>query len=119
MKGSSTLVDLTKALDVRVRSEEHVRTANASRARIRRLEYQTDEIDGKIQLVNCKSEEVQVALKVDLAGKISNYSLPPKTDTMAVKRDNVNEHHNIQWEISLKPKQTLEIEYARLYNRRV
>ena len=119
LKGSSVFVDLTKALDVRIRSEESVKNTNANRFRIRNVNYQSDQIEGKIQLVNFKSEEVRVALKATLSGKISNYSFEPKTDTMSVKRDVANEHHKVQWEISLKSKQTFEIKYVRLFNRRV
>lgn len=119
LQGASTFVDLTKALDVRIRSEERVTNTNANRFRIHRVEYQTEQIEGKIQLANCKSEDVLVALKVALVGKISNYSAPPKHDTIAVKVDVANEHHNVHWEVALKPKQSVEIKYIRLCNKRV
>ena len=30
-----------------------------------------------------------------------------------------NQQHDIRWEVNVKPKQTLEIKYIRLYNKRV
>ncbi|CAF3344794.1 unnamed protein product [Rotaria sp. Silwood2] len=120
LKGSTTFVNLTKALDVRVQLDEKVSTTtNSPRFTLFRVHYQTDQIDGKILAMNYKSEEVVVVITATLIGKISNYSIAPKKD--AVKADNnvANQRHDIRWEVNIKPKQTLEIKYIRSYNKRV
>jgi hypothetical protein len=69
--------------------------------------------------MNYKSEEVTVVINVSLTGKMNNYSIPPKKDTIKANGNVVNQQHDIRWELNVKPKQTLEIKYVRLYNKRV
>ncbi|CAF5100115.1 unnamed protein product, partial [Rotaria sp. Silwood1] len=119
LKGSTTFVNLTKALDVRVQLDEKVTVTNSKQFTLFRVHYQTDQIDGKILVMNYKSEEVVVVITATLMGKMNNYSIAPKKD--AVKADNnvANQRHDIQWEVNIKPKQTLEIKYVRSFNKRV
>lgn len=69
--------------------------------------------------MNYKSEEVAVAISVSLMGKTSNYSVEPKKDIVKATETTANPHHDVNWEINVKPKQTLEIRYVRAYNKRV
>lgn len=69
--------------------------------------------------MNYKSEEVVVVINLSLMGKMSNYTVPPKTDVVKANENRVNQQHDIRWEVNVKPKQTLEIRYARSYNKRV
>jgi len=69
--------------------------------------------------MNYKSEEVVVVINVKLMGKMSNYSVAPKTDAIKANENSVNQQHDIRWEVNVKPKQTIEIKYLRLYNKRV
>ncbi|CAF0766370.1 unnamed protein product [Rotaria sp. Silwood1] len=119
LKGSTTFVNLTKALDVRVQLDEKVTVTNSKQFTLFRVHYQTDQIDGKILVMNYKSEEVVVVITATLMGKMNNYSIAPKKD--AIKADNnvANQRHDIQWEVNIKPKQTLEIKYVRSFNKRV
>ncbi|CAF1322405.1 unnamed protein product [Rotaria sordida] len=119
LKESTTFVNLTQALDVRVHLDEKVLSTNPTHFTLFRVHYQTDQIEGKILIRNHKSEEVVVVITAILVGKMGNYSIAPKKD--AVKADNkgANPRHEIQWEINVKPKQTLEIKYVRSYNKRV
>ncbi|CAF4992848.1 unnamed protein product, partial [Rotaria magnacalcarata] len=119
LKGSTTFVNLTKALDVRVQLDEKVSSTNSSRLVRSRVNYQTDQIEGKILVVNYKSEEVIVVINTILVGKMSNYSIAPKKD--AVKTDGyvANQRHDIRWEVTVKPKQTLDINYVRSFNKRL
>jgi hypothetical protein len=69
--------------------------------------------------MNYKSEEVIVVINVTLSGKMSNYSIAPKKDAVKANAIGVNQQHDIQWKVNIKPKQTLEITYVRAYNKRV
>jgi hypothetical protein len=119
LKGSTTFVNLTKALDVRVQLDEKVLNAPPTRLTLFRANYQTDQIEGKIVVMNYKQEEVVAVLNLSLMGKMSNYSVAPKKDTIKVNENVANQQHDIQWEVKVKPKQTLEIRYVRSFNRRI
>ena len=119
MKGSTTFVNLTKALDVRVQLDEKVLHANSARFSLSRTNYQTDHINGKILLMNYKSEDVAVVLNMSFSGKMSNYSIEPQKDVIKANENVVNPQHNIQWKVTVKPRQPIEIKYTRLYSKRV
>jgi hypothetical protein len=119
LKGSTTFVNLTKALDVRIQLEEKVTNANPTRFTLSRVNYQTDQIQGKIEVMNFKSEEIVVVINLTLTGKTSNYSIAPKKDIIKANGNVVNQQHDIRWEINVKPKETLEIKYVKLYSKRV
>ena len=118
-KGSPTFVNLTKALDVRVQFEERVLKSGSTQFTLFGYNYQSDQIEGKFSVMNFKSEEVVVVINTSLMGKMNNYSVAPKTDVIKTIETTANERHEIVWEVNVKPKQTLEIKYMRLYNRRV
>jgi len=119
LKGSTAFVNLTKALDVRVQLDEKVTNTNSTRFTLSRVNYQSENIEGKLSVMNYKSEEVVVVINVKLMGKMSNYSVAPKTDAIKANENSVNQQHDIRWEVNVKPKQTIEIKYVRLYNKRV
>ncbi len=119
LKGSTAFVNLTKALDVRVQLDEKVTNTNSTRFTLSRVNYQSENIEGKLSVMNYKSEEVVVVINVKLMGKMSNYSVAPKTDVIKANGNSVNQQHDIRGEVNVKPKQTIEIKYLRLYNKRV
>jgi hypothetical protein len=119
LKGSTTFVNLTKALDVRVQHDEKLSNTNSTRLTLMRVNYQTDQIDGQIVVTNHKTESVLVVLHLTLVGKTSHYSLPPKKDTRKVHGDVANGHNDIRWEVTVPPKANVEIKYTRHFNRRV
>lgn len=119
LKRSTTCVNLTKALDVRVQLEEKVLSTNQSSFVRYRVKYQTDQIEGTITVTNYKAEEVVVVINATLAGKMSNYTVAPKKDSVKANEAVANQHHDIRWEVNIKPKQKLEMTYIRLYNKRI
>jgi hypothetical protein len=119
LKGATVVVNLTKTLDVRVQFEEAVINTEAKRVTISRLNYQTDHIEGKLILTNYKSEEVVVVLNTSLSGKLNNCSNQPKKDLIKPNTDVANQQHDVQWEVTVQPRGTVEIRYVRLFNRRV
>ena len=119
LKGSTALVNLTKALDVRIRLDEKVTGTNPTPFTLLYVNYQTDQIEGKLLVMNFKSEEVVVVVNLSLTGKMNEYSIEPKRDFVKATENTVNQQHDIRWEISVKPRQTLEIKYIRSYNKRV
>lgn len=119
LKGSAVVVNLTKTLDVRVQFEEAVINTEAKRLTISRVNYQTDHVEGKLILTNYKSEEVVVVLNTSLYGKLSSFSNQPKKDVIKPNSDVVNQQHDVQWEVTVQPRGTIEIRYVRLFNRRV
>jgi hypothetical protein len=118
IKGSTSLVKLTKALNVRVQLDEKVVNVNPTPVLLYQTQYKTDEIEGTISVMNYKSEEVVVVINVTLMGKMSKYSIAPKKDAIKANENIVNQDHDIQWEVTVKPKQTIEIKYTRSYNKR-
>ncbi len=119
LKGSTAFVNLTKALDVRVKLDEKIINTNQKRFTFLSYNYQTDNIEGNIAVMNYKSEEVVVVINISIMGKTSDYSVKPKKDAVKANDITANPQHDIQWEVNIKPKQTLEIRYVRLFNRRV
>jgi hypothetical protein len=69
--------------------------------------------------MNFKSEEVAVVINIVLSGKMSNYSVQPKKDIVKVNQHVANEQHEIRWAVNIKPKETLQLRYNRLFNKRV
>ncbi|UJR35070.1 hypothetical protein I4U23_027846 [Adineta vaga] len=118
-KGSTAFVNLTKALDVRIQFEEKVVNTSSRRFTFLSQNYQTDQLEGKITVMNYKSEEIIVAINTSSVGKTGNYSIEPKKDIVKASETTANPNHEISWEINVKPKQTLEIKYTRSYNKRV
>lgn len=119
LKGSPTFVNLTKALDVRVQLDEKVSNSNTTAFTLLNAYYRTDTLEGKLIVMNFKSEEVTVVINLALSGKTSDYSITPKKDSIKANENVANEQHDIQWKVNVKPRQTLEIKYVRLYNKRV
>ncbi len=68
--------------------------------------------------MNFKSEEVVVVINLTLTGKMSDYSIAPTKDAIKVNENVANQYHDIRWKVYVKPKQTLEINYVRMYNKR-
>lgn len=119
LKGSPTFVNLTKALDIRVQLDEKVIQTNPRKIILFRVNYQVDEIEGKIVIMNYKSERVVVVINAALMGKTNNYSIEPKHDLVKVNENAANQKHDVRWEVTLNPRQTMEIKYYRQYNKRV
>ena len=119
LKGSTTFVNLTKALDIRIQLDEQVKKTNSTAFTFLHSKYKTDEIEGKLVVMNFKSEEVTVVINLSLTGKMNQYSIQPKKDLIKANENVANQQHEIRWEINLKSKQTLDIQYIRLYNKRV
>lgn len=118
-KGSTTFVKLTKALEIRVAHTEKVTSTDSRRLTFFQLHYQTDHIEGRINIVNLKSEKIILVLSLSTEGKLSNYSIQPKKDIIKSDNNVVNQHHEIQWEINVQPKTVLELVYTRAFNKRV
>ena len=119
LKGSTVVVNLTKTLDVRVQFEEAVINTEPKRVTISRVNYQIDHVEGKLILTNYKSEEVVVVLNTSLSGKLQSCSNQPKKDLIKPNTDVVNQQHDVQWEVTVQPRGTIEIRYVRLFHRRV
>ena len=113
------MVNLTKALDVRVQLDENVVNANSARFTLFNAKYQTDRIEGKILIMNHKSEEIVVVINVLLVGKMNEFSIKPKKDITKTLDTVVNQQHDIRWEVTIPPRKSTEINYVRLYSRRV
>ncbi|CAF0849044.1 unnamed protein product [Didymodactylos carnosus] len=85
LKNSSTFVNLTKALDIRVTFDEKVnRAASGSQISVLKVNYVKEILDGVITVINYKLEPVTVVIKTQLRGRLSNFSLKPKTDLLKV-----------------------------------
>ncbi|CAF0987235.1 unnamed protein product [Adineta steineri] len=118
-KGLTAFVNLTKALDVQIQAEENVLSTNPKRFKIGRTSFQTDNIEGKISVVNRKTETIVVVINVALSGKITKHSVEPKKDVIKTHQHFTNEQHDIRWEVTVEPKQTLDITYDKIYNKYV
>jgi hypothetical protein len=118
-KGSTTFVNLTKALDVRVQLDEKVSNTASTQFTLFKQKYRCDQIEGTFSVMNYKSEEVVVVINTSLLGKTSHYSVPPKTDVVKAIEMAANQRHDVVWEVNVKPKQTMEVRYTRAYNRPV
>lgn len=118
-KGSTTFVNLTKALDIRVQFNEQVTGADSKRFKFFNQNYQTDHVEGKIIVINLKPEQIVLVINLSSEGKFNNYSIKPKKDIIKSNDNVVNQQHEIQWEIKVQPKGTTEIVYTKSYNKRV
>lgn len=50
---------------------------------------------------------------------MSNYTIPPRKDSVKANEAVVNQQHEIRWEVDVKPKQKLEMKYLRVFNKRI
>jgi hypothetical protein len=119
LKNNSTLIQLTKAPGVRVTYEEkgaNVHSTDPHVVKILKHEYVKEEWNGRLTVFNSKDESVIVVIEIRLLGEVSNYSVPPKTNTVQHGQDVVNKQHDIKWNIRLESQQRQEINYCRFFN---
>lgn len=117
LKGSTALINLTKALDIRVQVEESVTNTNPNRIVFLRNNYQTDTITGKITITNHKSEDIRLVIKMKLTGKMVDFTTKPTRNIVKANSNAVNQTHDIRWELDIKAKQSLEIKHTRHFNK--
>lgn len=114
--GSKALVNLTKALDVKVQFEESI-TSSKGTVKILGTQYQVDTVSGKIAISNNKKEAVTVQVKVKILGSLTEHSVTPKTNIEEITYDVANGVRKVMWEITLEPGKKEEILFKRVINR--
>jgi len=115
--GTKALVNLTKALDVKVCFDESI-TGNKGTIQILGNTYQQDTVTGRFAIFNHKTETVTVQVKAKIHGSLGDSSVKPKTNIEQVSNDVANGIRKVEWEARVEPGKTFDIQFKRDINRR-
>ena len=117
--GSSSLVHLTKALDVKVLFEgATVVEQNKGISSVSGNTYQKDTIKSQIVVTNMKKELVTVVIKVTTMGVLSKSNPEPTSNVEEISHDVANNKAKLTWELKMEPGKMIKINYERAILRR-
>jgi len=112
--GSSSMINLTKALDVKVSFEGATAIEqNKGVTYVLDHKYQKDTVKSQIIATNLKKEEVTVVIKVSTTGVLSKSNLPPTANVEEINYDVANPKRKLTWEVKIEPGKTVKINYER------
>lgn len=121
LKNHSVFIHLTKTPGIRVthaeKPSEDNQSARESPVKIFEKDYVKEQWNGTIIVTNGVQESVTVALKIQLHGNVSDYSIPPKTENLQQGDFLINQVHQIRWDVELEPQQTKVVKYQRVFHR--
>lgn len=123
LRNNPVFIHLTKTPGIRVthdeKSSETNQSVQESSVKLFEKDYIKEQWSGTITVTNALQESVTVALKIQLHGNISNYSIPPKVDQLQQGDFSINQVHSLRWDVQLEPQQTKVVKYHRIFHRSV
>jgi len=116
--GETSTINLTKALNVKVVFKEETDNKQSSNSRslvtIMGNNYQRYTINGKLALLNYKSETVTIKIKIEnMQGDLESATMEPISNVEKPRRDVTNAQRSVCWETDVEPGQTIEIGFTR------
>ncbi len=108
--GSSTLVNITKAMEVKASFSENTLGHNET-LEIGGHTYTVYKVAGKLQVNNFKGEKVNLVINKKLTGDLIESSIKPTTVKEEPRTEIANPHRTVTWEVEVPAGKSLEIDY--------
>ena len=117
--GSKTTVKITQAVDVKAEHVEYETARKRNAANFYNRNYDLVDVQGKLTAVNFKNKDIVIAVTKDISGEIVRMN--PKADVTQIAKGlkSVNPQQVLLWELPVKARDKIEIEYNyQIYIRR-
>jgi hypothetical protein len=108
--GGVSLVNITKAVDVKAKFAENT-LENKESISINNRTYRIFIVGGKLTVSNFKPEPIRMVINKKLTGDLIYTSTKPSAVNEEPRRDVANAHSTAVWELTIPAGQTTEIEY--------
>jgi len=110
--GGKTTVRITKAVDISAEQAEYevARTRNA--ANFYGYSYDLVEVRGKLKATNFKDKNITLTITKELSGEVVKTLPAAKVEQTARGLKKVNPKSALTWELPIKPRDTIEIDYS-------
>jgi hypothetical protein len=109
--GSKTTVKITQAVDIKAEQAEHEVERKRNAAQFYNSNYDLVTVRGQLKLANFKNKEVKLYITKDLSGQVLKTTPEAKVDQIAKGLKKVNPHSQLCWELPIKARDKIEIEY--------
>jgi len=108
--GGNTLVNITKAIDVKAKFTENTLDHSGYIA-LGGHNYRIYVVAGKLLVNNFKGEKITLAINKKLTGDLIETSIKPTSVTEAPRTDIANPHSTVTWEVAVPAGKSMEIDY--------
>lgn len=116
--GAKTTVRITKALDVKAEQSEHETGRTRNAATFYGTGYDLVEVQGKLKVTNFKDKGITLSISKTLSGEIVTTTPAAGVEATALGLKKVNPKSVLTWELPIKPRDKVEIDYGyKLYVR--
>jgi hypothetical protein len=109
--GSKTTVKITQAVDVKAEHAEFETGRKRNIANFYNRNYDLVDVQGKLTAVNYKNEDIVIVITKDITGELVSMAPKAKVNQVARGLRSVNPHQVLIWELPVKAREKVEIEY--------
>ena len=110
--GGKTMVRITQAVDIKPERAELEVDRKRNAASFYGSSYSLLTIRGQLQVVNFKNGDITLAITKDLSGEVINTSPGAKVAQLAKGIRKANPHTQLSWEVPIKARGKVEVEYT-------
>ncbi len=109
--GSKTTVKITQAVDVKAEHVEYETARKRNAANFYNRNYDLVDVQGKLTAVNFKNKDIVIAIVKDISGEIVKMTPNAHVTQIATGLKSVNPQQLLLWELPVKARDKIEIEY--------
>jgi hypothetical protein len=109
--GARTTVRITQAVDIKAEQAEYEIERKRNAARFYGYNYDLVDVRGELNATNYKSKDVTLTITKNLSGEVVNSSPEARIDQVAKGLKKVNPRSVLTWELPIKARGQLSIEY--------
>jgi hypothetical protein len=110
--GGKSTVRITKAVDIKAERAEFETERTRNAANFYGYSYDLVEVHGKLKATNFKDKPVTLTITKELSGEVLRSTPAAKVDQTAKRLKKVNPKSVLTWEIPIKARDKVEIEYS-------
>jgi len=110
--GSKTTVRITKAVDVSAEQAEYEVSRTRNAANFYGYSYDLVEVRGKLKATNYKDKNITLTITKELSGEVVKTVPAAKVEQTARGLKKVNPKSALTWELPIKSRDKIEIEYS-------
>jgi hypothetical protein len=111
-RGSKTTVRITKAVDIKAEQAEYEATRQRNAATFYNTSYDLVEVRGKLEAVNYKDKSITLTITKELSGEVLKSAPAARVTQTAKGLRKVNPKSVLVWELPVRSKGKLVIEYG-------
>jgi hypothetical protein len=109
--GGKTTAKLTQAVDLKAEQAEYEVERKRNAANFYGYSYDLVEVRGTLKVSNFKTKDVTLNITKDLSGEVQKTVPEAKVDQIAKGLKKVNPHCLLCWELPIKARDKIEVEY--------